>query len=36
MGNYAMKDRDFIIKLNGGDVVKRIRYNGKEMKIILK
>ena len=36
MGNYAMKDRDFIIKLNGGDVVKRIRYSGKEMKIILK
>lgn len=35
VGNYAIKDRDFIIKLNGRDTIKRIRYSGKEVKVIL-
>lgn len=35
-GNYAMKDRDFIIKLEGEDLVKRITYSGKEIKVTLR
>lgn len=35
IGYYAIKDRNFIIKLNGKDAIKRIKYSGKEMKIVL-
>ena len=35
-GDYAVKDRDLIIKLKGKDVIKRIKYSGKEIKVILK
>lgn len=36
IGDYAVKDRDLIIKLKGKDVIKRIKYSGKEIKVILK